>query len=64
MNEVLNTEELKEITGFKRSGDVEKCLESQDVRFFHGKNGPWTTLSLINAAKGLTLIEDQPGDIL
>jgi len=64
MNEFLNTEELKEITGYKRSGDIEKCLESQNIRFFHGKNGPWTTLDLINAAKGLTLIEDQSRDIL
>ncbi len=65
MNDVVSTEELKEITGFQRSGDVEKCLESQGIRFFHGKNGPWTTLDLINAAKGLTaLSQSQTGDIL
>ena len=65
MNDVVSTDELKEITGFKRSGDVERCLESQGVRFFHGKNGPWTTLDLINAAKGLTaLSQSQTGDIL
>ena len=65
MNDVINTDELKEITGYVRSSDVEKCLESQDIRFFRGKDGPWTTLSLINAAKGLTVPpEAQTRDIL
>ena len=56
MNDVLNTDELKKITGFKQSGAIEKCLRDQGVRYFHGKNGPWTTLDLINAAKGLTTL--------
>jgi len=65
MNDIINTDELKENTGYKRSGDVEKCLESQNIRFFHGKHGPWTTLCLINAAKGLTVpSQAQTGDIL
>ncbi len=62
---VLGADELKEITGYQRPSDVERCLESQGIRFFHGKNGPWTTLDLINAAKGLTtLSQPQSGDIL
>ncbi len=62
---VLGADELKEITGYQRTSDVERCLESQGIRFFHGKNGPWTTIDLINAAKGLaTLSQSQTGDIL
>ena len=65
MNDVLSTEELKEITGYQRPSDVERCLETQGISFFHGKNGPWTTLDLINAAKGLSaLSRPQSGDIL
>ena len=50
---IINTDDLKQITGYERPGDVEKCLKKQGVRFFFGKNGPWTTLDLINAAGGL-----------
>ena len=65
MNGIINTEALKEVTGYKRADDVEKCLDEQGVRYFNGKNGPWTTISLINAAKGLVaLSQDQTEDVL
>jgi hypothetical protein len=50
---VLTITELIEITGYDRGGDVKKCLESQGIRTFRGKNGVWTTLSLVNAAGGI-----------
>lgn len=49
----LNIEDLKQLTGYERAGDVERCLAQQGVRFFWGKQGPWTTRELINAAGGL-----------
>jgi len=64
-SQIITTEELKEIIGYQRSSDVEKCLEKQDIRFFYGKGGPWTTLDLINASKGLVPLSDNTsGDIL
>ncbi len=53
LNGFLTTDDLKELTGYDRSGDVERCLTKQGVRFFIGKGGPWTTRELINAAGGL-----------
>lgn len=50
---LLQTTVLKRITGYERSGDVERCLKEQGITIFYGKNGPWTTLDLINAAGGL-----------
>ena len=50
---VLSTDALKDITGYERAGDVERCLKKQGIRIFYGRNGPWTTLDLINAAGGI-----------
>lgn len=50
---VLSCEDLKEITGYQRPGDVARCLRDQGVRVFNGRSGPWTTLDLINQAGGL-----------
>ena len=41
---ILKTEDLKQATGYKQIADVEKCLTKQGIRFFNGKEGPWTTL--------------------
>lgn len=57
MGNVLTTDDLKKITSYERAGDVEQCLKKQGIRFFLGKNGPWTTIDLINAAGGLRPIE-------
>lgn len=51
--QVLDAETLKQLTGYNRASDVERCLRSQGVRYFRGRNGPWTTLDLLNAAGGL-----------
>lgn len=53
LNGCLSTTALFELTGYTRPADVERCLRDQGVKFFWGKDGPWTTLELINAAGGL-----------
>jgi hypothetical protein len=46
---------LCETTGYRRVGEVTRCLRRQGIAFFLGKGGePWTTTDLINAAAGLT----------
>lgn len=53
LNGCLSTAALFELTGYTRPADVERCLRDQGVKYFWGKDGPWTTLELINAAGGL-----------
>jgi len=50
---ILTTADLQSATGYQRASDIERCLSQQGVRLFWGKDGPWTTLDLINAAGGL-----------
>lgn len=50
---VLEFEELQRITGYTRRADVEKSLRRQGIKTFVGRNGPWTTIDLINQAGGL-----------
>lgn len=52
---VLSTDELLGLTGYERVGDLRRWLDSQNIPYFPGKGGaPWTTIDLVNAAKGLT----------
>lgn len=53
VNGVLSTADLRAITSYERDADVRRCLESQGIRCFWGKDGVWTTIDLINAAGGL-----------
>lgn len=46
--------DLQRFTQYKRVADVEACLERQRIKFFHGRNGPWTTEDAINAALGIS----------
>jgi len=59
-------EDLQRITGYQRRSDVERSLIEQGIRLFRGRTGPWTTLSLINQAAGLTpsIAERYDADIL
>ena len=50
---ILTFEDLQHATGYSRRADVERSLSSQGIRLFHGKNGPWTTIELINHAAGI-----------
>lgn len=49
----LSTDALSKLTGYTRAADIERCLREQGVQVFWGKDGPWTTIDLINAAAGL-----------
>lgn len=53
MPDILTTGDLLRVTGYQRAADVERCLRAQKVQFFWGKDGPWTTIALVNAAGGL-----------
>lgn len=50
---ILTCEDLREITGYQRSADIERCLVEQGIKVFRGRLGPWTTIDLINYAGGL-----------
>lgn len=50
---ILTTADLKAATGYERAADIERCLRTQGVRYMRGKDGPWTTVDLVNAASGL-----------
>jgi len=53
MNAVVSTDTLKDISGLKRAADISRWLGDQNIRYFTSKKGPWTTVNLIDAAKGL-----------
>jgi hypothetical protein len=50
---LIDTDQLKTLTGYCRPGDIENWLRKNDIRFFSGKNGPITTTDSINSALGL-----------
>lgn len=61
VNGCLRAEELLEITGYDRVGDLCKSFDAQGIRYHRGKGGkPWTTLDLINAAAGLVPANGEP----
>lgn len=51
VNGLLTTADLRASTGYDRVGDIRRCLEKQGVEYFWGKDGIWTTVELVNAAK-------------
>lgn len=53
VKKVLDTDDLKAITGYQRGADAARCLREQGVMVFNGRRGPWTTIDLINQAGGL-----------
>lgn len=57
---IVPFEALSKATGYNRPSDVERCLRKQGIIVFHGKNGPWTTLMLLNAAGGIGTIPAEP----
>ena len=52
MTDSLTFSDLQRLTGYKRPGDVERCLKAQGIKFFWGKDGPWTTLHHLNNING------------
>lgn len=59
-SEIITAEDLQQVTGYTRVADVERCLQKNNIRYFHSRRGVWTTLSLINAAGGI--LPNQPTD--
>lgn len=53
LGSIVETRDLLTLTGYQKPGDAARCLRKQGIKFFEGKDGPWTTLALINAAGGL-----------
>lgn len=53
MRTVLAFADLCAAYGYGRAADVRRCLTRDGIRYFEGKDGPWTTMDLINAAGGL-----------
>lgn len=53
MTTLVSTAQLRDLTGYQRGADVKRCLLAQGIKCFDGKDGPWTTLDLINAAGGI-----------
>lgn len=56
---VLEFEDLQRVTGYTRRSDVERALNSQGIKIFQGKKGPWTTIDLVNQAGGLKPDSDE-----
>lgn len=50
---ILHFEDLKRITGCKIPSAVERKLKAWGVHYFPGRDGPCTTIELLNAAGGL-----------
>ena len=69
-NSIVSDKQLKDITKYKNTGDVQKCLSRQGIQYYYGKNNTiWTTIGLIEAAKGVSnngadLNNFKPEDIL
>lgn len=54
MGAILEHDELQAMTGYDRPADIERCLQRQGIKVFHGRRGKlWTTVDLVNAAGGL-----------
>jgi hypothetical protein len=56
---VLEFADLQRLTKYQRVADVEACLTRQNIRYFNGRSGPWTTLAAVNDALG---IHARPGN--
>ena len=50
---IVTCDELRVITGYSRPADISRTLREQGIKVFAGRNGPWTTLDLINSAGGI-----------
>lgn len=51
INGVLSTADLLAATSYESIGALKRSLDKQGVPYFLGRDGPWTTIDLITAAK-------------
>lgn len=59
LGSLIETRDLLTLTGYQKPADAARCLRKQGIKIFEGKDGPWTTLALINAAGGLAEFSSQ-----
>lgn len=57
---LINLKALKEMTGHGTVTGVEQWLKANNVRYLHGKKGPFTTRDALHAAMGLSSNNTQP----
>lgn len=55
MGRIVTTKVLQEVTGYQTAADIARCLRNQGIKVFAGRNGPWTTVDLINLAGDMRL---------
>lgn len=49
--QILDADQLKEITGYQRDGDLMRFLREEcGIICFPGRKGPWTTMELVTLA--------------
>ncbi|GAA0721623.1 hypothetical protein [Dokdonella soli] len=51
LNGVLSTADLLAATSYESVGALRRSLDKQGVPYFLGRDGPWTTIELVNSAK-------------
>jgi hypothetical protein len=51
---VLTDDDLKKLTGYTRSADIEKWARSVGLRVFRSRGRVWTTVAAANHALGIT----------
>jgi len=56
---VLTFQDLQRLTGYTRRSGVEQTLRKQGIRWFWGRQGPWTTIDLVNQAGGKTPVTEK-----
>lgn len=57
---IITHAQLLEATNCKRTGDLEKVLRQNGIKFLYGKGGLFTTLDALNAAMGLQSEPSKP----
>lgn len=53
MTAIHHATSLKAATGIKRNGELEQWLKTNGVKYFYGKQGPFTTQEALNEALGV-----------
>lgn len=60
-SKVLTFQDLQRLTGYTRRSGVEQALRKQGIRWFWGRQGPWTTIDLVNQAGGASPATEKYG---
>ena len=64
IGQIIDFDQLKSITVFKRDAEIQKCLNAQGIKCFTGRKGVWTTIGLIESAGVISANDDDEVDIL